>query len=58
MSTSQEANDRIHESIEVAKLDAAKFIIGQFTGVVKDEKKPPVYDAAVKYIENALTEKG
>jgi len=46
--------DKVHESVEVAKLDAAKFIIGTFATA---DKKPAVYDAAIKYIESAISKK-
>jgi hypothetical protein len=49
-------SQKVHESIEVAKLDAAKFVIAQFNpvGVAVAGEKPKVYDAAIAYIEKAL----
>lgn len=40
-----------HENVIAAKLDAAKFVIAQFG---QSADKPAVYDAAIKYVENAL----
>jgi hypothetical protein len=46
--------ERLHESVEVARLDAAKFIINHFDTNVKDAEKPGVYKAAIAHIEKAL----
>jgi hypothetical protein len=46
--------DRVHESVEVARLDAAKFIINHFDTNVRDANKPEVYKAAIAHIEKAL----
>jgi hypothetical protein len=47
-------NELEHQDVQLARLDAAKFIIIHFE---KTKDKPPVYEKAIAYIETQLTKR-